>query len=175
MQKRAPELHLPTESLKVQIKNKETWNGIRSRESADFFTIGYSGRNIAEFLQALKDAGVKCLVDIRYTPISMYKPDFSKSNLQQHLVNEGIEYLHLSDLGVPRDIRSKAVGKTNRNDIWEWYDTNIAEVFRRNLHRFFNFADHPVAFMCTELDPTCCHRHRLALALEQSGLRAFDV
>lgn len=175
MQKSA-ELKLPTESLKVQIKNKETWNEARAKGTADFFTIGYSGRTIKEFLAAVIDAGVKCLIDVRCNAVSMYKPDFSKSNLQKHLASCGISYLHLPDLGVPRDIRSKALGKSDRDDIWRWYDANVAETFgQRNLHRFFNIADHPVAFMCTELDPTTCHRHRLSLALEQSGLTSFDV
>ena len=39
----------------------------------------------------------------------------------------------------------------------------------------FGVADHPVAFMCVELDPTACHRHRLSLALEEQGLRGFDL
>lgn len=176
MQKRAAELKLPTDSMPVQIRNREVWNNQRRGRRADFFTVGYSGRNIAEVLRALLDAGVRCLVDVRITPISMYKPDFSKSNLVRHLAEAGMEYLHLPDLGVPKDIRGLAVGKRDRNEIWAWYDENIALDFGyRNMHRFFNLSEHPVAFMCTELDPTSCHRHRLCLALEQNGLSGFDV
>ncbi len=167
------ELKLPSESPKAQAKNKEAWNESRDKQEADFFTVGYSGRTITEFLTAILDAGVKCLVDVRANPVSMYKPDFSKSNLERHLAKSGVAYLHLPDLGVPRDIRSKAVESGDRSDIWRWYDANVAGTFR--LHRFFNMADHPVAFMCTELDPTTCHRHRLSLALEKSGLNGFDV
>lgn len=176
MQNRPAELRLPTDSLKVQTKNKESWNEYRRKELADFFTIGYSGRTIEQFLSALIDAGIRCLIDVRANPVSMYKPDFSKGNLQRHLAGADISYLHLPDLGVPRDIRSKATQDGGRSNIWGWYDAHVAKQFgERNLHRFFNIADHPVAFMCTELDPTSCHRHRLALSLEKSGLRGFDV
>jgi hypothetical protein len=42
------------------------------------------------------------------------------------------------------------------------------------LHRFLNL-DHPVAMMCVECDPTECHRHRIFMALENQGLRGFDI
>jgi uncharacterized protein (DUF488 family) len=176
LQRRPAELKLPTDPLSTQVKKREAWNNQRRRAQANFFTVGYSGRSISEVLHALTDAGVQCLIDVRSTPVSMYKPDFSKGNLSRHLAHAGMEYLHLPDLGVPRDIRGLAIGKADRNEIWDWYDANVAVDFgRRNLHRFFNIAEHPVAFMCTELDPTSCHRHRLCLALELNGLFGFDV
>ena len=170
------ELRLPTSSLKVQLQNKADWNEQREISKADFFTVGYSGKTTEEFLHGIIQAKIKCLIDVRANAVSMYKPDFSKKNLNRILAAEGIEYLHLPDLGVPRDIRSKAIGKNHRDDIWDWYDKHVAKKFGfRNLHRFFNLSEHPVAFMCSELDPTSCHRHRLALALEKSGLSGFDV
>jgi hypothetical protein len=33
----------------------------------------------------------------------------------------------------------------------------------------------PVAMMCMECDPTECHRHRIFIALEEQGLRGFDL
>jgi hypothetical protein len=40
---------------------------------------------------------------------------------------------------------------------------------------FMNGFEHPVALMCTEIDPHECHRHRLSLALEGMGLNGFDL
>jgi uncharacterized protein (DUF488 family) len=167
---------LPIDSVTVQIENRTAWNDARSPQSADFFTLGYAGRTIDDLVESLKSLGVVTLVDIRHAPISMYKPDFSKSNLRGHLHAAGIGYVHLPDVGIPREIRSLAIGKPDRSDLWEWYDRNVVEPFvGRNLHHFFNFADHPIALMCVETDPTSCHRHRLALALERNGLRGYDV
>jgi uncharacterized protein (DUF488 family) len=169
-------LRLPTDPVGTQLKNKEEWNTHRSKESADFYTIGYAGRSIEDVLRALKSAGVATLIDIRHMPVSMYKPEFSKHNFRRDLEAKGFHYLHLPYLGIPRDIRSLAIGKTNRNDLWEWYDRNVVASFiGRNLHRFLNSADHPVALMCVETDPTACHRHRIVLALERLGLRGFDL
>ena len=167
---------LPIDSVSVQVENRAAWNGVRSLQDADFFTIGYAGRTIDELLTTLKVAGVATVVDVRNSAVSMYKPDFSKGNLRRHLEASGIGYLHLPDLGVPRDIRSRAIGKKDRTELWDWYDHNVVDQFvGHNLHYFFNFADHPLAFMCLEADPTSCHRHRLALALERLGLSGFDL
>jgi uncharacterized protein (DUF488 family) len=160
----------------MQIANRDAWNDSLSIDAADFYTVGYSGRTMTEFIKALKSGGIVTLIDIRHTPVSMYKPEFSKRNLERHLARHSIEYLHLPALGVPRDIRARAVNQSTRDLIWQWYDEHVVPtVASRNLHWFFNSADHPVAFMCTEIDPTACHRHRLALALGEHGLKFFDL
>jgi uncharacterized protein (DUF488 family) len=173
---RANRLSLPSAPLQQQIANKGTWNEARSAEQADFFTIGYTGRKIGEILAVLNERGVRTLVDIRQNPISMYRPELSKANLARILDENGICYAHLPQLGVPRDIRAKAIETGSRDVIWEWYDQHvISEFLGRNLHNFLNWFEHPVALMCTEIDPQECHRHRLSLALEGMGLNGFDL
>lgn len=172
----ANRLTLPSSSVKQQLANKAGWNEARSPQQADFFTIGYTGRKTDEIISLLKQHGVRTLVDIRQNPISMYRPELSKRNLAKLLFEHGLYYAHVPQLGVPRDIRAKAIDAGNRDVIWAWYDTNVIEVFfQRNLHTFLNGYEHPVAFMCTEIDPHECHRHRVALALEGMGLRGFDL
>jgi uncharacterized protein (DUF488 family) len=106
----------------------------------------------------------------------MYRPDLSKSNFHRLLKAQAIDYLHLPALGVPRDIRAKAIATGTRQVIWDWYAAHVVPSFvGRNLTQFFNLAEHPVAFLCTERDPTECHRHLLFSALEAKGLRGFDL
>jgi uncharacterized protein (DUF488 family) len=164
-------LNLPSASTKQQIKNKDIWNDTRSAATADFFTIGYSGRKIDEIILSLKTHGVGTLVDIRRNPVSMYRPELSKNNLSGILSEHGICYAHMPELGVPRDIRAKAIETGTREIIWEWYDDVVESFLGGNLHFFLNGFDHPVALMCTEIDPRECHRHRLSLALEEMGMR----
>ena len=169
-------MKLPTASARVQADKKAIWNEFRSAESADFYTVGYSGRSIDEFVAMLRSVGVATLFDVRQNPVSMYKPDFSKRNLARHLKAGGIEYLHLPHLGVPREIRAQASDAQNRDVIWEWYDSNIVEQhIPPNLTHFLNMAEHPIALMCLEQDPTSCHRHRLSIRLERYGLTSFDL
>lgn len=169
-------LKLPSASAKQQTENRFLWNEARSPETADFFTIGYTGRKLDEMLDALVNAGVHCLVDIRITPVSMYRPELSKSNLKRAVENRGIQYHHLPELGVPRDIRAKAIASGSRDVIWEWYDQYVVTPYLgNNLHRFLNSVEHPVALMCVEIDPRECHRHRLFMALENMGLNGYDL
>ena len=71
-------LNLPSASVKHQIESKGFWNDCRSVGTADLFTVGYSGRKTEEILKALKEHGVRTLVDIRQNPVSMYRPELSK-------------------------------------------------------------------------------------------------
>jgi uncharacterized protein (DUF488 family) len=167
-------LSLPSAPVKQQIANKADWNESRSAQEADFFTVGYTGRKIEEIIALLKQYGVQTLVDIRQNPISMYRPELSKSNLAKLLESNGLCYAHVPEFGVPRDIRAKAIESGSRDVIWAWYDQYVVIPFL-NLHAFLNGFEHPVALMCTEIDPHECHRHRLSLALEGMGLNSFDL
>jgi uncharacterized protein (DUF488 family) len=170
----AARLNLPSAPLKQQIASKADWNGSRSAKEADFFTVGYSGRKTEEIIAILKEHGVRTLVDIRQNPVSMYRPELSKNNLARLIQKSGMCYAHVPEFGVPRDVRAKAIESGSRDVIWEWYDTHVIPSFL-NLHAFLNGFEHPVALMCTEIDPHECHRHRLCLALERKGLTSFDL
>src|ERR1700733_13562089 len=143
-------LKLPAKSARARAEGRALWNDERSADGADFFTMGYEGRKTKDLFGALLGAGVQCVLDIRYNPISMYRPELSKSNLQRDLQSEGIAYFHLREWGVPRDIRARAIETGSREAIWQWYSESvIGPHFRRNLHRFLNFG-YPVAMLCTE-------------------------
>jgi uncharacterized protein (DUF488 family) len=169
-------LKLPTLPVKQQLENKVLWNDSRTPEAADFFTIGYTGRALNEILTLLVANNVRTLLDIRQFAVSMYRPELSKSNLRRAVESYGLEYAHMPELGVPRDIRAKAIETGTRDVIWAWYDENVVSTYiGRNLHHFLNCVEHPVALMCVEIDPGECHRHRLFLALEAMGLKGFDL
>lgn len=174
-----PRLHhlkLPGGSAKKQTESKSRWNHSRSINEADFFTIGYIGRTLDNIIAVLVNAGVRSLLDIRENPVSMYRPELNKLNLQRSLTEHGLLYVHLPHLGVPRDVRARAIPDGNRVVIWDWYDQHVVEpYFQKNLHWFLNGVEHPAALMCVEIDPTECHRHRLFLALESMGLRGYDL
>lgn len=159
----------------MRAENKVLWNDGRCAGDANFYTVGYEGRSIDELVALLKAAGVQCLLDIRHTPLSMYRPELSKVNFQRRMEDEGFHYLHAPELGVPKDIRAKAVVAGTREPIWQWYDDWVVDkYFAGNLHWFLNLGN-PVAMMCVEADPNECHRHRLFNALERQGLHGFDL
>ena len=169
-------LRLPESPERVQRYNKEIWNVEHLPVKADFYTIGYAGRDIEQFVSLLQAVGVSTLVDIRENPVSQYKPDFSKENLRGSLAEHRIKYIHKAEWGVPLEIRSRSVEQKTRDSIWAWYDDNVISAINNGeLSEFREQAEPPLAFMCVEMDLTACHRHLLFLALEKSGLRGFDL
>lgn len=168
-------LKLPSKKTRERLESKALWNEARSSVDADFYTLGYEGRSVADIVVALTTASVKTLIDIRHTPLSMYRPELSKSNFQKTIEDAGITYLHCPECGVPKDIRAKAITTGTRESIWDWYDANVVtRYFGPNLHWFLNL-EHPAAMMCVEHDPEECHRHRIFMALEKNGLRGYDL
>ena len=98
----------------------------------------------------------------------------SEKKLRSVLDANGITYEHRPDLGVPREIRAKASEAGSLDVIWHWYDENVVASLA-DVQSFLGEFEQPVALMCTEIDPGECHRHRLALALEGTRLRGFDL
>lgn len=70
-------------------------------------TIGYERADLRDFLATLKMCGIDVLVDVRDRAQSR-RPGFSKSALSAALAAEGIDYLHLPELGDPKEGRDAA-------------------------------------------------------------------
>ena len=169
-------VELPEAPMSVQLTNKVVWNLVHLSPNADFYTIGYGGRDLDQFLEILTTVGVATLVDVRHSPVSPYKPDFSRLNLENALAGKSITYVHRGDLGVPREVRERAASAGSREEIWEWYHQNTVPMIAEEKGKTLVDAyEQPVAFMCGEVDPTACHRHQLFLALERAELQGFDL
>lgn len=68
------------------------------------FTVGYEGRSASSLIDELTGRGVEVIVDMRLTPASR-QAGLSKRGLAGAAQAAGISYLHLPELGNPRDIR----------------------------------------------------------------------
>ena len=74
---------------------------------AALFTIGYEGRSLEGYLNALLGAGVTILCDVRRNPLSR-KYGFSKTTLSSVCVGIGLRYEHLPELGIAADRRTSS-------------------------------------------------------------------
>ena len=70
-------------------------------------TIGYEGARPDDFVGTLQLADIEMVIDIRDRAQSR-RPGFSKSALRENLEQNGISYLHLKELGDPKDGRDAA-------------------------------------------------------------------
>ncbi len=132
------------------------------------FTIGYEQSTAASFFEALREAHVGLLVDVRAVAASR-RPGFSKRQLSAGLDEHGIRYVHLQKLGTPKEGRLAA--RSGR-------PAEMLRIFERHLHtpEAMEQLDEltalakaaqersggPICLLCYERDPAHCHRQRLA-------------
>jgi uncharacterized protein (DUF488 family) len=129
-------------------------------------TIGYEGATIATFQQALRDAEIDLLVDVRALASSR-RPGFAKTRLAANAKEAGAEYLHLRALGTPAE--GRAAARAGRH-------AEMRRIFRRQLatpeaqRELALVADlvrqgRRVCLLCFEANPEHCHRSIVAAAL----------
>ena len=122
------------------------------------FTIGYEGATVGEFLDALRDAGVERLIDVRAVPNSR-RPGFSKTPLRNALAEAGIDYVHLRALGTPADGRAAArAGRHAELERIYSGQLELPEAMAEAAQMLGLAAEKPSALLCYERDPGGCHR-----------------
>ncbi len=129
--------------------------------AATVYTIGYAGRRLPDFIQALQEAGVERVIDVRALPLSRRK-GFSKTSLGESLANAGIEYVHLRSAGNPY--------RDQKNDI-----KRCLALYAKHIDANPIVIDdveaamrgRPSALLCFEADACECHRSVLVDHLTQ--------
>ena len=122
------------------------------------FTIGYEGTTVGEFLEALKQAGVERVIDVRALPLSR-RPGFSKTPLRAALEEAGIEYVHLKALGTPAEGRAAARAERHA-DLERIYagQLELPEAMAQSAQMLDLAGEKPSALLCMEREPQDCHR-----------------
>jgi uncharacterized protein (DUF488 family) len=123
------------------------------------FTIGHSNHAIDRFIDLLRTYGIEVLVDVRSQPYSKYAVQFNSKTLKSTIKDTGIKYIFLG----------KELG--GRPEELEFYDADghvlyarVAEspIFREGIARLEKgIQEYRVAIMCSEENPTGCHRRLL--------------
>jgi hypothetical protein len=71
------------------------------------FTIGYGTRSVDQLIAILKSNGIELLLDVRSSPYSKFKPEFSKEILRLRLERAQIRYLFVGDTLGGRSLRTR--------------------------------------------------------------------
>lgn len=142
-------------------------------------TIGVYGFSGGAFLDALRGADVRLLLDVRQRR-GVRGPDYAWANskrLQAALADAGVEYEHRPELAPTTELRqlqyraddAAGVGKRSRErlapEYVERYTSEIlgrvdVEALAADLPR-----DGATALLCVERDPEACHRALIAKRL----------
>jgi uncharacterized protein (DUF488 family) len=139
-------------------------------------TIGYEAATQADVIERLKRAGVDIVVDVRAVASSR-RAGFSKTLLAGSLAEAGIDYLHLRDLGTPKDgrIAARAGRVREMHAIFERHmeepEAQLALAYATEVA-----AQRKAALLCYEADAAVCHRRIVAnLIHERTGIGVIDL
>jgi uncharacterized protein (DUF488 family) len=138
------------------------------------YTIGYGARALVEFMDVLKAHDIAYLLDVRSTPYSRFKPEFSKDALAQALREAGIHYLYLGRQlgGQPEDPSCYVDGKV------DYAAGSRLPAFQEGLDRVerAHRQGWRVALMCSEGKPELCHRSKLiGQSLKERGIPVLHI
>ncbi len=133
--------------------------GVRS-DLIPIYTIGYGSRSIEDFVAALRQYGIRFVVDIRTAPYSRYKPEFSKDALEPALHEAGLRYVFMGDAlgGRPDDAGCyDADGKVDYEKVKTkpFYQEGIDRISAAYAQQ------QRIVLMCSEGKPQDCHRSKL--------------
>ncbi|MCY4528848.1 MAG: DUF488 domain-containing protein [Chloroflexi bacterium] len=123
------------------------------------YTIGHSVHDWETFLGLLTRHGVDVVVDTRSAPVSRRAAFANKRTMPALLEQEDISYVFLGDaLG----------GKPSDDDLYsedgkpDYRKMRSQGSFQAGIDAVIELAaEHTIALMCSEEDPSKCHRHLL--------------
>lgn len=127
---------------------------------SSIYSIGHGQKTIEEFISELQSFDIHYLIDVRSTPFSKWAPQFNKGVIEQTLKSEGITYLYMGDV-----IGGRPLDECCYDDDGYFNYRAMAEMpqFKAGLQRLVtaNKKGCRVAVMCSETDPSQCHRSKL--------------
>jgi uncharacterized protein (DUF488 family) len=169
----------PTFGLGSEMREAPT-KSAHSRSAASpttILTIGHSTRSIGTFIQMLQAYGVKRIVDVRTIPRSRHNPQFNRDVLPGTLLQAGIGYTHMEELGGLRHARKDSVNTGWHNSSFRGFaDYMQTPEFRTGINALIQAAQREqVAIMCAEAVPWRCHRSLIGDSLLARGIAVEDV
>jgi uncharacterized protein (DUF488 family) len=131
------------------------------------YTIGYQGRSAQEIIDLRKERGVERIIDVRQLALSR-KRGFSKTPLRKRMEEAGLEYLHIPEVGNPKQLRDE---DPPREEFRRRYLEHLQEEEAMVEMLALLVRQKRSALLCYERDPRLCHREVLAEELERRGAR----
>jgi uncharacterized protein (DUF488 family) len=129
------------------------------------YTAGYEGLSVDAFLDRLLRAGVRRVADCRRNPVSR-RYGFHKKTLARLCGRLDLDYRHFPELGIPSEERRGFPTKAESKALLSRYERTTLGRERESVRELARLAsEEPTVLVCSEADPSRCHRSRLAEAV----------
>jgi uncharacterized protein (DUF488 family) len=145
-----------------------------TQETALIYSVGHSNHEIGHFLALLSRQRIQAVVDVRSSPWSRFSPQFNRQALEHSLASNGMHYVFLG----------RELGGRPEDDLF--YDEQghvlyskvaATPLFESGMRRLVDDGrEQTIAMMCSEEDPTECHRRLLITrVLVERGVRVKHI
>jgi len=124
--------------------------------------------SLEAFIDRLKEAGVKTVIDVRELPLSR-KKGFSKRSFAEALHTAGLAYAHMPALGCPKPIRDRYKLNADWAAYVRRFNAYLASQDTAVLELAKIAKSTPACLVCYEADFNYCHRSLVARAVAQAG------
>jgi len=144
------------------------------KATPSFFTLGYEGKDIDQFLNALVSNKIDLLIDVRKNPFSM-NFIYIKDALMKKLKDVNIDYLHIPELGIESEDRKNLKTKEDYDRLFEKYRKTLPlkEVY---INRIIELGKmRRVALLCYEANSNFCHRGQIAGFIRKKKIEVKDI
>ena len=138
------------------------------------FTIGYEETELGDFLDKLTRAGVQTVVDVRELPQSRI-PGFSKTALAAALKHKGIGYVHVPELGSPRELRHELRETGNFMAFTRGYLLHLKKQGDRVRELQRRAYAEACCLLCFEKNHLECHRQFVAHEIRLVGRNGLEI
>jgi len=128
--------------------------------TSSLFSIGHGQKSVEEFIAELLSFDIQFLIDVRSMPYSKWAPQFNQGCIEHILKSNNIKYAYMGDVMGGRPLDSNSYDNAGYFD----YKSMAANpLFKAGLQRLINAnaSGYRVAVMCSEADPSKCHRSKL--------------
>ena len=141
------------------------------------WTIGHSTHPLDELVEMLKSFQIEMVADVRSYPGSRKFPQFNKESLMVSLPENGIEYVHIKNLGGRRKENPDSKHTVWRNAAFRGYaDYMDTEEFKDGVQELIQLAQQKrVAYMCSEAVWWRCHRSMISDYLKANGWTVMHI
>jgi len=131
-------------------------------------TAGYEGRTAEDLVRLFTQHEVEVVIDVRERPLSR-KRGLSKTALSEMLAAVGVQYVHVRELGNPKQYR-EALKEGWAFDEFAVEFRSLLENQAETLSSLLELAGSKKAcLLCYEADPASCHRSLVAEALAETA------
>lgn len=139
----------------------------------NIYTVGHSTQPFETFLSLLSKNHISAVADVRSSPYSRHAPHFNTDALKSALKGNGVAYVFLGkELGARSEDESCYI-----DNVVSYQKLAQTPLFLSGIRRVEEGSQrYRIALMCSERDPTECHRTILvSKVLQERGAQVSHI